>query len=253
MLKRFLKKEMSSRIPGSEPRLVQQAFKLYPKNIAVGLFCSVFMMLFSYLQFVLIRNNLSLWLSAVLVFSAAFASVAFLYTPFVISVHRARITMLWRGISRDVLSLALFWAIIYSALFATLFYLLKLSVEPQAVILILFIMLLFIIWQLMLFKVITIVFNATAEDRAEVSLRSLFLANKAQFIEVVLCSFGVLVFLPYLVEQFFLRKYGYTSDWPAELKAEFSQNTPILIMFFAYPLIVFFAYSCICNAFKTSA
>ena len=68
--------------------------------------------------------------------------------------------------------------------------------------------------------------------------------------EAYIFNIGLLLFVPYFTEQFFLRKFGLTSDWSEEQKIEYSQNAPVLIMFLILPLTVILSYACMCNAVK---
>jgi len=250
MFRHFFNKILSSQAPDSEPWLLNEAFKLYLKNIVVGLFCSVFMMLFPYLQFVLIRNNAPVPMSALLVFAAAFLSVAFLYTPFITSVHRARISKIWSAIWYEVLAIAIYWAFFHSALFLFAYTTRHLCGEICAIVCILFLLLSIVFWQTMLFKLVLVIYKKTSEKSLKISLFNLFTKNKALFMEAYIFNIGLLLFVPYFTEQFFLRKFGLTSDWSEEQKIEYSQNAPVLIMFLILPLTVILSYACMCNAVK---
>lgn len=248
MLRVLLGKMLDSHIPDTDPWLVKIANKVYFKNIAVSLFCSVFMVMSPYLQTQLIKNDMTFGISALVVFLMSFLSASFLYTPFITALHKARITRIWKNIRRDVSAMSVCYAGVFTTFFLALQYFSSAFPEANAIYKIVFTVLLFALWQIMLLKTSNIVCNAEAECRLQ--LRAVLSAKKAMFTEVALFNFGIMVVFLFLVEQYFFQQYGIMSDWSAEQKLLFSQNVPIIVAFFTYPYAVVLSYCCYSEARK---
>ncbi len=172
--------------------IIGDALKIYFKNIIVNLFFSALILLLPYLQYVFIQNETPYIIAFALTLIAAFASVALVYAPFIISVHKARITKLWRVILRDVLTLAAWWSALHAALFAAF-----LCVPGFRIIaVIVYIVLAFFLWMVMVLIVSHIVCSATAEDGEQISLWGILSRDKSGLIRLMLMCLVALSCVP---------------------------------------------------------
>ena len=225
-----------------DPRIFDRAVSLYVKNIVVGLFCTVFMMLFSYMQESLINSGVSCVLSFLCVFSAAFISVLLMYVPMIASIHRARIFSNWHALRSDVLSLSFKWATLRALLFSGFGYALISLPSYKAIIKIAFTVASFLGWQYMIFKAINIVCNMGSDEK--IPLGKVITKKSDFFIETAMCTFGLLVAFPFIIEEYFFKEYGTISRWPEAQKILFSQNVPLLYTFFVLPFTICLACCC---------
>jgi len=243
MFRHFFNKILSSRFHDSEAWLLNEAFKLYLKNIVVGLFCSVFMMLFPYLQFVLIRDNISVPISALLVFAAAFLSAAFLYTPFIISVHRARISKIWSAIWHEVLATSVTYSMSHSVLYAIFYYTLTNSTFYRNILPLIFTISVFILYQLMLLKISLVVFNCEIAHSLRKTVLSVINSKRTLLAEMLFCGFSLLIIVPLLLERGYYYDNPFSTYWSFEKRSEFAHSVPILFVYFIFPIASILPYT----------
>ena len=115
---------------------------------------------------------------------------------------------------------------------------------------VLLLLVMFLNWQFMLLAISYIVCVADKGTSETVSFWNCMCLVKEKIAEVSLLNLGVLIFVPLLSRQFFLREYGFTSEWPIEMKMEYAQNFPILLLFFTFPFAVIASYTFIRSALK---
>lgn len=172
--------------------IISETFKTYFKNIIVNLFFSALILLLPYLQYVMIQNGSSYITAFALTFITAFVSVALVYAPFIVSVHKARITELWRVLLRDVLTLAAWWSAIYAALFTAFLCAPSFGVIAAVV----YILLAFLLWVVMVICVSHIVCSAASQDSAQASLWGIVNRDKSGLIKLMLLGIVALACVP---------------------------------------------------------
>lgn len=185
--------------------ILGDTLKIYFKNIIVNLFFSALIMLLPYLQYVFIQNESAYITAFILTLIAAFASVALVYAPFIVSVHKERITKLWRVILRDVLILSAWWSVLYAALFTAFLYLFYLTLSLKIVAVIVYILLAFLLWIVMVLNVSHIVCSATAEEK-KTTIWKVVNENKMNLLKLAGVNLTILFLFPIAVSSFLNRR-----------------------------------------------
>ncbi|MBQ2841173.1 MAG: hypothetical protein IJE70_07480 [Oscillospiraceae bacterium] len=100
----------------------------------------------------------------------------------------------------------------------------------------------FLGWQVMIFKAINIVCNIGSDEK--IPLSKIIAKKTDYFVETAMCTFGLLIAFPFIIEDSFFTKYGTISRWPEAQKILFSQNVPLLYTFFVLPFTICLACCC---------
>ena len=162
--------------------IITASVKIYFKNIVVNLFFSALMLILPYTQSALLQTDMSAVLSSLLVFVTALLSVVLVYIPFFVSVHRARLTKLWRLIISDTLRLSLVWAAVY----AGVFYVFAAFCGMRPAFVIAYMLLCYILWQgMVIFSTDIVLRGAEPTDDAP-SVREVIGKNKGAFAKVTI-------------------------------------------------------------------
>ena len=162
--------------------IIANSVKIYFKNIVVNLFFSALMLILPYTQSALLQTDMSAVLSSLLVFVTALLSVVLVYIPFFVSVHRARLTKLWRLIISDTLRLSLVWAAVY----AGVFYVFAAFCGMRPAFVIAYMLLCYILWQgMVIFSTDIVLRGAEPTDEAS-SVREVIGKNKGAFAKVTI-------------------------------------------------------------------
>lgn len=162
--------------------IITASVKIYFKNIVVNLFFSALMLILPYTQSALLQTDMSAVLSSLLVFVTALLSVVLVYIPFFVSVHRARLTKLWRLIISDTLRLSFVWAAVY----AGVFYVFAAFCGMRPAFVIAYMLLCYILWQgMVIFSTDIVLRGAEPTDDAP-SVREVIGKNKGAFAKVTI-------------------------------------------------------------------
>ncbi|MBQ2840975.1 MAG: hypothetical protein IJE70_06480 [Oscillospiraceae bacterium] len=162
--------------------IITASVKIYFKNIVVNLFFSALMLILPYTQSALLQTDMSAVLSSLLVFVTALLSVVLVYIPFFVSVHRARLTKLWRLIISDTLRLSFVWAAVY----AGVFYVFAAFCGMRPAFVIAYMLLCYILWQgMVIFSTDIVLRGAEPTDDAP-SVREVIGKNKGAFAKLTI-------------------------------------------------------------------
>ncbi|MBQ4544060.1 MAG: hypothetical protein II996_00630 [Oscillospiraceae bacterium] len=182
--------------------------KIYFKNIVVNLFFSALMLILPYTQSALLQTDMSAVLSSLLVFVTALLSVVLVYIPFFVSVHRARLTKLWRLIISDTLRLSLVWAAVY----AGVFYVFAAFCGMRPAFVIAYMLLCYVLWQgMVIFSTDIVLRGAEPTDEAS-SVREVIGKNKGAFAKVCFTGAVLLFLSPIAASALMERRTFYSHD-----------------------------------------
>ncbi|MBR5543441.1 MAG: hypothetical protein IKU65_05030 [Oscillospiraceae bacterium] len=220
--------------------VLARAFKTFFKNIIVNLFFSALMLALPYVEYALITQNAALSVSLPAVFIVSAISCVFVYAPFIVSVHKGRITQLWREIFADVMITAVIFAGVITALFLAMEICIAKAIARTVFAVVIFSALSFVAWEFTILKIINIVCNT--QDGEEVKLSAVLLKNKRIFAKVFAECILIVFLLPIAINAFLRRRYVYPeASVPQEIS--FEKDATVFFMFLFLPFVPIYIYS----------
>lgn len=170
--------------------IIENSVRIYFKNIVVNLFFSALIMLFPYLQYVLLKSSVNYIACVIFVFIFAFLSVNAVYIPFVVSIRKGHITQLWQKLLLKALPISLIWGALCAAFFLATYFVVN-NIQNPLWFLIMFIVITFFLWELVILKCVNIISNAEKDVHPKNSLLLILVEGKNEFLSI--SAFGILV------------------------------------------------------------